>query len=409
MITIGKPVGRSRTIGHLKGDKGGPTMIFFGGIHGNEPSGEQAIQEVFNGIVKNGISANGNFYGIRGNVAALLAGKRFLDRDLNRLWTDEKIEKIKGKSKYELLSEDKELLSIHQILSDILKTESGPFYFIDFHTTSSKTLPFITINDALINRKFSKLFPVPIILGIEEYLEGPLLSYINERGYLSVGFESGQHTEREAVDNSIAFMWLALVYAGALKSVDIVGFEAYYRQLKNSAKENASFFEIIYRHPIESGEKFQMQPGFQSFDIVNKGKVLAEHNDKVVLAKQKSSIFMPLYQSQGEDGFFLIRKTPKFALWLSVLLRKIRMPALLPILPGVSWADKKNGTLLVNERTARFMAKPLFHLLGYRNRVINKSEILMTSREATAKNSMYKETWWYRNKKSVQNSYGMPS
>ena len=71
MITIGKPVGRSRTIGHLKGDKGGPTMIFFGGIHGNEPSGEQAIQEVFNGIVKNGISVNGNIYGIRGNVAAL--------------------------------------------------------------------------------------------------------------------------------------------------------------------------------------------------------------------------------------------------------------------------------------------------------------------------------------------------
>lgn len=401
MISLEDQIGRSRTIGHLKGGKGGPTMIFFGGIHGNEPSGEQAIQEVFKGIAENGISVNGNIYGIRGNVAALLAGKRFLDRDLNRLWTDKKIEKIKAKSKNELLNEDKELLSIHQILSDILKTESGPYYFIDFHTTSSKTLPFITINDALINRKFSKLFPVPIILGIEEYLEGPLLSYINERGYLSVGFESGQHTEREAVMNSIAFMWLALVYGGALKRADIVGFEGYYRQLKNSAKENDSFFEIIYRHPIESGDNFQMQPGFHSFDVVNKGKVLAEHNDKAVLAHQKSSIFMPLYQSQGEDGFFLIRKTPKFALWLSVLFRKIRMPALLPILPGVSWADKKNGTLLVNERTARFMAKPLFHLLGYRNRVINKSEILMTSREATAKNSMYNGTWWYRNKKSV--------
>jgi len=128
---------------------------------------------------------------------------------------------------------------------------------------------------------------------------------------------------------------------------------------------------------------------------------LAEHNDKAILARQKSSIFMPLYQNQGEDGFFLIRKTPKFALWLSVLLRKIRMPALLPILPGVSWADKKRGTLLVNASTARFMAKPLFHLLGYRNRVINKSEILMTSREANAKNRMYNGTWWYGNKKSV--------
>ncbi|MEQ9581196.1 MAG: succinylglutamate desuccinylase/aspartoacylase family protein, partial [Arenibacter sp.] len=194
MTTIENQIGKSRTIGHLKGSSGGPTMIFFGGIHGNEPSGEKAIQEVFLGIEENEISVNGNIYGIRGNVAALLAGKRFLDGDLNRLWTDEKIEKIKAKAENELLNEDKELLSIHQVLSDILKTESGPFYFIDFHTTSSKTLPFITINDALINRKFSKLFPVPIILGIEEYLEGPLLSYINEQGYLALGFESGQHT-----------------------------------------------------------------------------------------------------------------------------------------------------------------------------------------------------------------------
>ena len=401
MITIENQIGKSRTIGHLKGGNGGPTMIFFGGIHGNEPSGEEAMQEVFLGIEENEISVTGSIYGIRGNIAALLEGKRFVDRDLNRLWTDEKIEKIKAKAENELLNEDRELLSIHQVLLDILKTESGPFYFIDFHTTSSKTLPFITINDALINRKFSKLFPVPIILGIEEYLDGPLLSYINEQGYLAIGFESGQHTAKEAVDNSIAFMWLSLVYGGALKRADVDGFEGYYRQLQNSAKENASFFEIIHRHPIAPGDKFHMLPGFRSFDVVNKGKILAEHNDKAVLALQKSSIFMPLYQSQGEDGFFLIRKTPKFALWLSVLFRKIRMPALLPILPGVSWADKNKGTLLVNERTARFMAKPLFHLLGYRNRVINKGEILMTSREATAKNKMYSRTWWYRNKKSV--------
>ncbi|MCK0144050.1 succinylglutamate desuccinylase/aspartoacylase family protein [Arenibacter sp. F26102] len=395
MTNLANQTGNNRIIGQLNGSNNGPTLVFFGGIHGNEPSGEMAIHEVFLRIEEEEIPINGSIYGIRGNIEALLAGNRFMDCDLNRLWTDEKIEIIKGKAKNELLNEDKELLSIHQVLSDILKTESGPYYFIDFHTTSSKTLPFITINDALINRKFSKLFPVPIVLGIEEYLEGPLLSYINEQGYLSVGFESGQHTARESVDNSIAFMWLALVYSDALKRLDVKGFEEYYLQLQNSAMKNGSFYEIIYRHPIGSKDQFSMLPGFKSFDIVNKGKVLAEHNKRAVLALQKSSIFMPLYQSQGEDGFFLIRRIPKLALWLSAVLRKIRIPALLPILPGVSWADKKKGTLLVNERTARFLAKPLFHLLGYRNRQINKNEILMSSREATAKNKMYSGTWWY--------------
>tara|TARA_R110002049_G_scaffold13280_6_gene57901 strand:- start:493 stop:1698 length:1206 start_codon:yes stop_codon:yes gene_type:complete len=396
-----KQIGSNRIIGHLKGSNNGPTVVFFGGIHGNEPSGVEAIQEVFLGIKEAKLSVNGNIYGIRGNVKALLAKKRFLDHDLNRLWTIDNIVKIKTRPEEELFNEDKELLSIFQVLSGILETESGPFYFIDFHTTSSRTLPFITINDAMINRKFSRLFPVPIILGIEEYLEGPLLSYINEKGYLAVGFESGQHTEKEAVDNSMAFMWMALVYSDVLKRADVGSFKRYYLQLQNSAMKNSNFFEIIYRHPIGSKDEFLMRSGFKSFDTVYKGKLLAEHNKIAVLATHKSSIFMPLYQSQGEDGFFLIRKISLVALWLSAVLRKLRMPAFLPILPGVSWADKKKGSLLVNQRTARFLAKPFFHLLGYRTRLINSYEILMTSREATAKNKMYSGTWWYQNKKSV--------
>ncbi|MDX1365407.1 MAG: succinylglutamate desuccinylase/aspartoacylase family protein [Arenibacter latericius] len=391
----------SRIIGHLKGSKNGPTMVFFGGIHGNEPSGENAIEQVIHIIKEKEISVNGNIYGIRGNVLALLAGKRFLDYDLNRLWTVDKIEKIKGKKEEQLYNEDKELLSLYQLLNTILETQSGPFYFIDFHTTSSKTLPFITINDAMINRKFARLFPVPIILGIEEYLEGPLLSYINELGFLSIGFESGQHTEKEAVENSIAFMWIALVYGEVLKRVEVTSFKDYYFRLKNSGKNYNRFFDIIYRHPIGSRDQFAMAPGFKSFDIVKKGKALADHNNEPILAQKKSRIFMPLYQNQGEDGFFLIRKIPLPVLWLSALLRKIKMPALLPILPGLSWADRKKGTILVNKRTARFLAKPIFHLLGYRNRIINKNLILMTSREVTANNKMYQRTWWYQNKKSV--------
>ena len=78
-------------------------------------------------------------------------------------------------------------------------------------------------------------------MGIEEYLDGPLLSYINEQGYLAIGFESGQHTAKEAVDNSIAFMWLSLVYGGALKRADVDGFEGYYRQLQEPLKNQSQY------------------------------------------------------------------------------------------------------------------------------------------------------------------------
>ena len=134
---------------------------------------------------------------------------------MNRIWTHARLSNLKNQHK--LNNEQKEQAVLFSLIKEIITTNSGPFYFIDFHTTSSKTLPFITINDALINRKFSKLFPVPIVLGIEEFLNGPLLSYINELGYVAVGFESGQHDELNAVSNHISFTYLTLVYSGVLE------------------------------------------------------------------------------------------------------------------------------------------------------------------------------------------------
>ena len=36
-----------RIIDHIQGEKGGPTVIFFGGVHGNETAGVFALKSVF--------------------------------------------------------------------------------------------------------------------------------------------------------------------------------------------------------------------------------------------------------------------------------------------------------------------------------------------------------------------------
>ena len=386
----------NRIIGHLKGNQKGPTLVFFGGIHGNEPSGCEAIHKMFQKIKEDSLTLSGAIYGIKGNIPAQLQGKRFLEKDLNRMWTEDQIKDIQNKEANDLGEEERQLSEIYGLLLQILSEEAPPYYFVDFHTTSSRTLPFITINDALINRKFSSLFPVPTILGMEEYLQGPLLSYINTLGYLSLGFESGQHTEEEAVLNSTAFLWLALVFSGVLAKDDVEGFSNYYLQLRNSAKNNRTFYEIIYRHSITPEDEFTMITGFNSFEKIAKGQVIAREKEGEVRTPRAGRIFMPLYQKQGEDGFFLIKKIPSLALMLSSFLRGIRMDALLTILPGITWESKKNGVLLVNLKTARFFAKPFFHLFGYRNRVLDKERILMTNRERIAKTSMYKNTPWFK-------------
>ena len=76
------------------------------------------------------------------------------------------------------------------------------------HTTSSDSAPFAIISDTLINRHLAMRLGVPVILGLEESLDGTILNYINELGYAAVGFEAGQHQAPSSVENHEAAIWL---------------------------------------------------------------------------------------------------------------------------------------------------------------------------------------------------------
>lgn len=381
----------NRILGKIEGSRSGPTMVFFGGIHGNETSGVFALEDVFRELKVSDVS--GTIYSVAGNLKALKKHQRYIEEDLNRLWTKAHIEIIKSKTV--LNADEAELLAVLETLNDILETNSGPFYFIDLHTTSSKTLPFITINDALINRKFSMQFPVPIVLGIEEYLNGPLLSFINQLGYVSLGFESGQHDDLSAIENHKSFVSLALLYAGVLEEGLNIDFKTHYSELKKEALNTSSVFEIVHLHSIQKNESFKMLNGFESFQPIKKGEKLAVSNTNEIISPFNGSLFMPLYQKRGAEGFFIIKPIKPFFLRLSSVLRRIKTDSFLAALPGVSWVNKEKGILQVNLKIAQFFAKSLFHLLGYRNRQITDTHIRLNSRERVAKTNIYKKEAWY--------------
>lgn len=381
----------NRLIKSIKGAQPGPTVVFFGGIHGNESSGVIAIKDVLDVI--SATHVKGNIIGIAGNLKALEKQQRYIDEDLNRLWTKERIESIKNK--INLNTEELELLELLNILNTIIQTNEPPFYFIDLHTTSSKTLPFITINDALINRKFSNQFPVPIVLGIEEYLNGPLLSYINELGFVSLGFESGQHNDIRAITNSIAFAYLTLVFSGVLNKKGVIDFNKYYNQLKTQSANLVNVFEVIYLYKIKDEDTFKMYQGFKSFQSLKKDTKLAHNNNTEIIAPYSGRIFMPLYQKKGAEGFFIIKPIKPFILKLSAALRHLKSDNILVLLPGISWVNKTGGILQVNLRIAKFFAKSFFHLLGYRNKQITTTHLRLNNRERVAKTVMYKKAPWY--------------
>ena len=371
----------SRLIGHLKGSGPGPTIIFTAGMHGNEPSGVYALQRFFAAFAERQEQVKGEVIAITGNLKALQQGVRYLDRDLNRMWYWDPFRKTLPEHD-PAVAETEEFHDITRILQAAIESRRGAMIFVDLHTTSVRSIPFVLLGDTLRNRDFALRIPVPKILGLEEQLRGPLLSYINELGHISMAFEAGQHDDPGSVDRHESFIWLCLEQAGILPGrhslTELVGYHR--KRLAGEAAGLKGFYELRYRFGLEEEDVFRMEPGFVNFQRIDRYQPLAHHNGEQITAKERGRIFMPLYQDQGDDGFFVVRSIAPFWLWLSRRMRYWKVSGLLPLLPGISRHPLLPDTLILNTRIARWYGLQLFHLLGYRKRWEDGPNLLLAKR-----------------------------
>ncbi len=384
----------SRIVGDIEGKEAGPNVMFVGGIHGNEPSGVVAIQRLFADLKSRDVPIRGRVIGVVGNMAALERNTRYLSRDMNRIWDQEFLNRYSNGCRAESSddTEYQEACAVYEIIEPFLPKPDSPsskrvppstpdFYLFDLHTTSSETVPFISMNDQLINRNFALQFPVPTILGIEEYLKGPLLSYVNDFGPVAFAFEAGKHDDPVSIDRHLSFIYQALVLAGVLTEDQVPDYESHVRRLKDHSRGESGILEVIYRHAVAPEDQFVMEKGFQNFMRIDQGAVLANDRNGPIVSEYDAKIFMPLYQSQGEDGFFIVRPVNKNMLKLSSVLRNYNFEKALRLLPGISSSETDGDALVVNKRVARFLAVELFHLLGYRRKRDDGNHITFVRRE----------------------------
>jgi succinylglutamate desuccinylase len=101
---------------------------------------------------------------------------------------------------------------------------------------------------------------------------------------------------------------------------------------------------------------------------VRGGDWLASDVAGKVRAPLSGLVLMPLYQEQGEDGYFLVRPVRPFWLRLSERVRPWRLERFLHWLPGVGRHPEHDGAFIVDRRIARWEALQIFHLLGFRRR-----------------------------------------
>lgn len=292
----------NRIIGNYTSNNKGPLLFVTGGVHGNEPSGVKALEKVFEELEKTRPEINGRIVGVRGNTSALKKDQRYIDEDLNRTWTEKNVQSGNPET-----TEQKEMHEIIKVLQDFPEKDYSKRYFLDCHTTSSDSLPYISVQEVNDNDPWAHKFPTYIVRGFSDIVYGAIDHYMSRTGLTGFVFEAGQHTSPASVENHEGIIWLALKEACGL---DLSEISCYPQCVDKFAKENApeqKTFEIIHRHEIKDGDTFKMEPGYKNFQKIEKDELLAISNGKEIRSTCDAYIFMPLYQSQGNDGFFVIQ------------------------------------------------------------------------------------------------------
>lgn len=370
-----------RLVGTRKGREPGPMVICVGGLHGNEWTGIAAIRRVLAHLDNEEVEMCGDFVGLAGNLQALRANERYLSTDLNRVWTEERVDAIRqGRTPPRDGEESDEQLGLLAYLDDAVARARGPVHFLDLHTSSAPGEPFICFSDTLRNRDFAAHFAAPMILGLEETIDGALSEFMTRQGHVSLAVEGGQHDAVISIDHLEAPIWTALEQAGCIPKGRIKVAVALRAQIERASGHVPPVLELTSRHPIAPEDNFRMEPGYRNFQRVEAGELLATDRGGEIRAASSCRILLPLYQAVGSDGFFLAREVQPMWLTVSKAMRFFRLSKLAPLLPGVARHPAHVDWLRVDPHVARWYAFQIFHLLGYRKKRVEGSLLVVERR-----------------------------
>lgn len=306
-----------RIIGSYTGERKGPMLICFGGMHGNELAGVEALDIIFK-LLEIEPQTNpsfhfcGRFLGIRGNLAALDGKQRYIQTDLNRLWTDENVDRIMQAPPETLNTEEKEVRDILDIIHQEIDTyQPEKIVMLDLHTTTAHGGIFSIATNDPESVQIAVELHAPVIKGMLDGIKGTTLHYFRDENFdgrrvVGIAFESGQHNDPLSVNRAIAAIINCMRTIGCVKGEHVEN--RHDKLLIDFSKDLPKVSKLILCHSITEKDQFEMLPNFKNFQVIKKGQLLAHDKNGPIHAKSDGLILMPLYQPQGDDGFFLIQK-----------------------------------------------------------------------------------------------------
>jgi hypothetical protein len=205
-------------------------------------------------------------------------------------------------------AEDREQLHLDDAIRVAAGSAHRTRYFLDLHTTSAGGVPFSMIRDVPEQIAFASGFGLPVIIGLLERIDGALLEYMREQGFVCMGVEGGRNGDPASIDHHEAVLWVALVATGILAETAVPRLSGCRAQLRKARGALPAVTRITHRHAIAPGDHFKMEPGFDNIQRIRGGDLLARDRNGEIHAHEPGLLLMPLYQAQGDDGFFLGRE-----------------------------------------------------------------------------------------------------
>lgn len=387
----------ARRVGACRGAEPGPLLLCIASLHGNEPAGIIALERVFEELSGSGLPVRGDLVGLRGNLQALGAGRRFVDEDLNRVWQRERVDALLDSlnsggpsgdgDRFPMvgsaeLAEQRDLLAA---VREESRRARGPIHVLDLHTTSSESAPFATLGDTLQNRELALRLPLPLVLGLEEQIDGAMLQYFDRLGWRSIGIEGGQHAAASSVEAHEDVVWIALEALGLIEAGSSSAPEDGRARLARRAEGLPRVVDVRYRHVVSEEDGFRMRSGFRNFDPVQAGDELGADRAGPVRAALAGRLFLPLYQRQGDDGFFIVHRLAPAWLAVSRLLRVAGAGRLAPWLPGVRPHPARSDAVVVARWARNRWTIGLLHLLGFTARSESGGAVMVRRQEGPAR------------------------
>lgn len=307
---------QERIIGRYSSHQRGPLLIAIGGMHGNEPAGINALKTIFK-MLEDEPTRNPDFYfygefvGLQGNMQAIAQNKRFIETDLNRHMTLENVARVKGTPSAQLKAEDLELKQLlERIEQEIEAYQPERLIILDLHTTTADGGIFSIVTDDPESVRMGVELHAPAIKGMLSGLTGTTLHYFVKENTkvetIPVTFESGQHNDPLSVDRAVSAIVNCLRTIGCVPPKDVEN--RHDDILQTYSKHLPKVSELIHVHSIKPGDDFEMHLGYKNFQPIEKGELLAEDRHGPIHAPYTGHILMPLYQKQGNDGFFIVRE-----------------------------------------------------------------------------------------------------